>query len=95
MRKKGRKTEWTELGDDDIYRRGWLDGFDRERRRMQEQKEEEELKKRVRRESERGRMVRGVRGWMEQREEEGMEFRIRQLKRQIEEQVSGVSGASE
>ena len=58
MRRRSRRIEWTELGEEEIYRRGWLAGYDGVGSRMQEQKEDEELKKRVRRESERRRMVR-------------------------------------
>ena len=47
MRKKGRKTEGMKGVDDDYYRRGWLQGYESERRRIMKQKEEEELRKKV------------------------------------------------
>ena len=43
---KGQKKEGKK-GESDYFRRGWLVGYDREKKRMQEQKKEELLKKEI------------------------------------------------
>ena len=74
-RRKGRRTEGKKGGDDeDYYRRGWMAGYERERRRILEQKEEEELEKKRNLELEFKELKR-------KQEEDGaeQEFRIRRI----------------
>ena len=45
--RKGQKNEGMKVVSDDYYRRGWLQGYESEKRRLEKLKEEEELKKKI------------------------------------------------